>query len=72
MFRFAVVSSSARQPLAIDLYRARANATTLGSVTTDGQARANYQLSTVGDAPAGQYCLVAGPFANRCAYFDVG
>lgn len=72
VFRFAVVSSSPRQTVAIDLYRSRAYATTPGSVTTDGLARGNYRLSTVADAPAGQYCLVARPFSNRCAYFDVG
>ena len=72
-FRFTVVSPSPNQTVSVDLYRGHGSqyATTVGTVTTDGQARATYQLPTFADAPTGTYCLVARP-SNRCADFEVG
>ena len=74
-FRFGVVSPTPGQSVPIDLYRQEENrfryATTLGSVTTDDRSRASYGLTTASGTPAGTYCLVARPFAKRCAEFDV-
>jgi hypothetical protein len=75
-FRFALVSPRPGQPVTLDLYGRENNrfvyAATLGSVTTDAQARASYVLSTAAGAQPGAYCLVGRPFASTCAAFDVG
>lgn len=75
VFRFAVVSPSPNQTLSVDLYRREGGtpffATTAGTVLTDAQARASYQVPTRADTPAGQYCLVVRPFANACASFTL-
>jgi hypothetical protein len=75
IFRFAIVSPRPNQAVTIDLYRQENNrqlfAATLGRVTTDGRARASYEVPTRSDSPAGTYCLVARPFDNVCASFTV-
>ncbi|MDQ4068015.1 MAG: hypothetical protein M3203_00815 [Actinomycetota bacterium] len=74
VFRFAVVSPAPNQGLTIDLYRGQGRpvfTATLGTLVTDGNARATYQVPTRRDSPAGVYCLVARPFANLCASFAV-
>jgi hypothetical protein len=75
VFRFGVVSPAPRQAVSVDLYRRVDNrfryATTVGSVTTDDRSRASYELTTAAGTPTGTYCLVARPFARRCAEFDV-
>lgn len=75
IFRFGMVTPGPRQAVPIDLYRRVDNrfryASTVGSVTTDERSSASYDLTTAAGTPSGTYCLVARPFARRCAEFDV-
>ncbi len=76
VFLFAMVTAAPNQTVVMDLYRGPVGrsefVTTLGSVTTNSQARATYRLPTSSASPAGDYCLVARPFRGfGCGSFTV-